>query len=158
MVYTSKFGGEFLPIPLYRLIRKGRGDDVFVVVDKENHSKYGVLEVGMNPLDYEQAKILAAGWQTGEPIMVAIEDPESGSPMMLTRKVSRNAQWHYLAIIFNAKFADNPEENSTGSFCLRLSDAIDPNSKFSERIVYSPGECIDWNEQQIAILKSFLDA
>ncbi len=158
MVYMSKYGGDILPVPLNRLIRRGRGDDVFVVVDKENHSRYGVLEIGMNPFDYKQAELLAAEWKTGEPIMVAVEDPESGSPMMLTRKIARNGQWHYLAVIFNAKFADDPGENRIGSFCLRLSGAIDPNSKFSERIVYSPGERIDWNEEQIAMLRSFLDA
>ena len=158
MVYTSKYGGDLLCVPLNRLLRKGRGDDVFVVVDKENHSKYGVLEIGMNPHDYEQAELLADEWQTGEPIMVAVEDPESGSPMMLTRKIARDGQWQYLAVIFNAKFANDPEENGEGSFCLRLSSALDPKSRFSERIIYSPGECIDWNDEQISMLKSFLDA
>ncbi|MBO4855647.1 hypothetical protein J5500_04580 [Candidatus Saccharibacteria bacterium] len=158
MVYQSKYGGELLRIPLRSLLKVGRGDDVFVVVDNENHSRYGVLSIDRNIFDYELAQRLAAEQHTGEPIMVAVEDPESGSPMMLAREVWRDGKRHFLAVIFNAKFANDPEENRNGSFCLRLSGALDPDSKVSERIIYSPGEHIEWNEEQVGDIVALLDA
>lgn len=150
MAYTSMYGGELIRIPLNSLIKVGRGDDIHVVVDKENHTKYGCLGVGANEHDYKVAQKMASEWLTGEPIMVAAQDPESGSPMMLTREVVCNEKKHFLAIIFNARFANDSENiNGSGSFLLRLSSALDPDAKVAERIIYSPGDIIEWNDEQI---------
>lgn len=158
MVFLSKCGGELMRIPLNSLIQTGRGDDIFVVVDHETHSKYGTLGIGNNTADYEVAKVMAENWRTGEPIMVAVEDSVDGSPLMLTRELRRDGKKFNLAVVFNARFADNPEENRRGSFCLRLSSALDPFSKVSERIIYAPGEVIDWNADQVARISDLLDA
>ena len=158
MVFMSKYGGELKRIPLNSLIQAGRGDDIFVVVDHETHSKYGTLGIGNNAADYKVAKVMAENWQTGEPIMVAVEDSVSGSHLMLTRELHRDGKKFNLAVVFNARFADDPEENRHGSFCLRLSKALDPDSKVSERIVYAPGENIDWNVDQVARISDLLDA
>jgi len=158
MVYTSNYGGDLKQIPLSSLIQRGRGDDIFVVVDKENHSRYGVLSIERNLYEYSQALALAAEQCDDEPIMVAVEDPESGSPMILARELYYNGERRFLAVIFNARFANNPEENRKGSFCLRLSDEMDADSKVSERIIYSPGEHIEWNAEQIDTIMALLNA
>jgi hypothetical protein len=158
MVYTSNFGGGLKQIPLHSLIQRGRGDDIFVVVDKENNSRYGVLSIERNLHEYNQALTLAAEQCDGEPIMVAVEDPESGSPMILARELCYKGERRFLAVIFNATFANNPEENRKGSFCLRLSGEMDADSKVSERIIYSPGEHIEWNAEQIDTIMTLLNA
>lgn len=158
MVYQSMYGGDLIRIPLNSLLKRGRGDDVFVVVDKENHSRYGVLSIDRNAFDYDLAQEMASDWHTGEPIMIAVEDPESGSPMVLAKELDCGGEKRFLAVIFNAKFADDPEENRKGSFCLRLSGAMDPDSKVSERIMYSPGEHIEWNEDQLQTIFDLLNA
>ena len=118
-----RYGGDLVCIPLSSLIRNGRGDDVFVVVDHEHHSRYGVLGIGNNATEYRMALKKALEEETRKlgPTMIAVQDPESGSPMMLAHEMIYGGKKHYLAVVFNASFADNPEENSDGSFCLRLS-------------------------------------
>lgn len=148
MGHTNSRNGDLLRVPLSSLLRHGRGDDIFVIVEREYHSKYGTLCVDEQSEELKEAQLMASGYETGEPMMVAVEDPKGASPMMLTKEVFFKNRKHNLAIIFNAKFAEDPEEDSQGSFCLRLSTVLDPLTKVSERIVYAPGECIEWNEEQ----------
>ena len=154
-----RYGGDLVCIPLSSLIRNGRGDDVFVVVDHEHHSRYGVLGIGNNATEYRMALKKALEEETRKlgPTMIAVEDPESGSSMMLAHEMIYGGKKHYLAVVFNASFADNPEENSDGSFCLRLSSRLDPAEKFSERIRFSPGENIDWRAEHEKFLASMLE-
>ncbi len=141
-----RYGGDLICIPLSSLKTYGRGDDIFVVVDHEHHSKYGVLGIGNNARDYRMAQKLALDPENLKkgPMMIAVQDEESGSPMMLAHEMIYGGKKHYLAVVFNASFADDPTENSPGSHCLRLSSRLDPSGKFSERIRFSLGENIDW--------------
>ena len=157
---AGKYGGELIKISLRDLLKKGRGDDVRVVVNHEPDSKYGILDVQFNEFDLQMAEWLAIDSIASDfgPMLVAVEDEESGSPMVLTRKIEYAGETHYLAVIFNASFACNPEETSDGSYCLRLSAQLDPDGKFSERICYTPGKNLNWTKEQIEFLRSKLEA
>ena len=156
----AKYGGDYIEVPLTVLLKKGRGDDVNVVVDHERQSTYGTLDIQKNETDYDGAKHLAMMRIPEDvgPMMIAVEDEESGSPMVLSRKLEYGGKTHYLAVIYNASFAHNPEETSNGSFCLRLSSRLDPDGKFSERICYTPGKNIDWLGEQEQFLRDMLMA
>lgn len=156
-----RYGGDLKRYPLCQMKTHGRGDDIFVVVDHEHHSRFGVLGIGNNARDYRLAKKMALdeeSFKSGCPMMIAVEDEESGSPMMLAHELIHNGKKHYLAVLFNASFAFNPEETSDGSFCLRLSSRLDPEGKFSERIRYTPGKNIDWCAEQVKFLTDMLEA
>jgi hypothetical protein len=154
MKSATESGGDLILLPLKEFVRPGKGDDVTVVVDHEELSHYGCLNIEWYREDFALANDLATGEGLNYdcPVMVAIEDPESGSPMVLTRRVRRNGKDYFLAVIFNAAFS-LPDENRPGSFCLRMTSGIDPNRVFSERIMYSPGENITWEPDQLAMLE-----
>ncbi len=155
MQSSCKYLGELIILPLRGFVKVGKGDDVEVVVDHETNSHYGCLDIDWYSDDYEMASNQVAKEAlieyAGEPVMIAVEDPESGSPMILTKCVMRDGEKHFLAVIFNAEFS-HPEENRHGSYCLRMSPAIDPNGVFSERIMFAPGEKIAWDVDQLAML------
>jgi len=155
MQSACKYGGELLILPLGGFVKHGKGDDVVVVVDHEANSHYGCLDIERYKADYELACNFVAKYALkkypNEPVMIAIEDPESGSPMILTRRVDNESGKHFLAIIFNADFS-YPEENRLGSYCLRMTKGVDPHGVFSERIMYAPGERIEWTPEQLAVL------
>ena len=79
--------------------------------------------------------------------MIAVEDAESSTLRMLTSEIITGGKKHQLAVIFNAEFehlrAD--DYHAGNSFCLRMSDRLDVDGIFSERIVFSPGKNIVWN-------------
>ena len=81
-------------------------------------------------------------------MMIAVKNPESGRLLVLTKEVIRGGKKHSLAVIFNAEFS-HPRENRYGSFCLRVSERFSPARGFSERIMYSPGNNIVWDEEQL---------
>lgn len=153
MKSASSYGGDLILLPLRKFIKPGKGDDVTVVVDHEELSKYGCLDIDWDKEDYAQANDLATGEGLDEecPVMIAVEDPESASPMVLAKRVRRDGKNYFLAIIFNAAFS-TPDENRPGSFCLRMTDGFDPEKVFSERIMYSPGENITWEPDQLKML------
>ncbi len=151
MKSTSFNGIAFKVYPLSCFIKPGKGDDVVVTVDHEEQSMFGCLGIGNNRKKFTTACKLAAKLNCGEPIMIAVEDPEKDSPMMLTKEVIRGGKKHHLAVVFNAAFS-HPEENRDGSFCLRMSERLDPNKVFSERIMYTPGEHIVWEKDQLVML------
>lgn len=148
---ASMYGGELIVLPLSKFVKQGKGDDVVVTIDHESGSRYGCLGIGNNRKDYTAARKLAATLDYTEPVMIAVNDPESGSPMVLVKEVIRGGKKHYLAVIFNGAFS-HPEENRTGSFCLRMSERIDPDKKFSERVMFTPGEEIVWDKDQLTLL------
>ena len=152
-------GGDLRCVPLSGLLQRGRGDDVFAVIDHERYSTYGTLGIGNNAHYYRFAQKLATETIPEDygPIMIAIVD-ESGVLRMLTHEVVLDGKKHQLAVLFNASFAHNPEETSDGSYCLRLSSRLDPEGKFSERIRYTPGKNIDWVGEQEEYLLSILGA
>ena len=154
-----RYGGDLICIPLSDLITYGRGNDIFAVMDHEHHSKYGVLGIGNNAREYRMAQKMALEEESQKmgPILIAVEDEMSGSPMVLAHELIYKGKKHYLAVVFNANFAHNPEENSVGSYCLRLSSRLDPDNKFSERIRFSPGENIDWRADHHNFLVSMLE-
>ena len=137
---TCFYGGDLVVLPLSDLIKPGKGDDIMVTVEGNS---YGCLRVDDYPGAMDAAKRLAASLDLKVPVMIAVEDPESASPMILTREVVRGGRKHYLALIFNAIFS-HPEENRNGSFCLRMSERYDPERTFSERIMFAPGKQIVW--------------
>jgi hypothetical protein len=152
---ACKYGGDFVVLPLEKMLKPGKGDDVHVVIDHEENSQYGCLDIEFYKEDFELACKLAKmeeGLEPKGPIMIAIQDPDSGSPVVLTKRVMRNGEKHFLAIIFNAYFSV-PDENRPGSFCLRMSGAVDPKKIFSERIMYSPGDNIVWEPEQLRMLE-----
>lgn len=147
------YGGDFILLPLSKFVKPGKGDDVVVVVDHENLSHYGCLDIEHYREDYEMANDLATGEGLDAecPVMIAIEDPDSGSPVVLTKRVRRNGKDYFLAVIFNAAFS-LPDENRPGSYCLRMTSGIDPERIFTERIMYAPGENITWEPDQLKML------
>ena len=159
------YGGDFVILPLRDMKKPGRGDDVVVdldhgkdddtviVVDHEKDSRYGCLDIDYYKEDYNLARELATGegLDVGGPIMIAVQDPESGSPVVLSKCVRRNGERYFLAIIFNAMFS-KPDENSPESYCLRMTEEVDPERVFSERIAYAPGEEIAWEPSQLKML------
>ena len=152
---ACKYTGEFVVLPLSKFVKPGRGDDVVVVVDHEKKSPYGCLDIEFYEEDFELACKLAMmeeGRMAKEPIMIAVQDPESGSPMVLAKRVMRDGERRFLAIIFNASFS-YPEDSRRGSYCLRMTDVVDPKGVFSERIMYSPGENILWEPDQLKMLE-----
>lgn len=151
MESTSFYGGDLVVLPLSKFIKPGKGDDVVVTIDHELQSRYGCLGIGNNRREFTAARKLAATLACAEPVMIAVEDPESGSPMVLTKEVIRGGKKHHLAVVFNAAFS-HPEENRSGSFCLRMSERLDPKRVFSERIMYTPGEHIVWERDQLTRL------
>lgn len=155
MKCACKYFGDLVVLPLRGMLQPGKGDDVHVVIDHEERSKYGCLDIDAYKEDYELACKLATmeeGREPGGPIMIAAEDPESGSPMVFTKCVKRDGKKHFLAIIFNAYFSV-PDENRPESYCLRMSKAVDPKGVFSERIMYSPGDNIVWEPGQLEMLE-----
>ena len=148
------YGGRAMLVPLAGRVRKGRGDDITVVVNHELNSDFGCLDIDLYKVDYELAKKLALSRKSrryGCPVMAAIQDPESGSPMILARRVERDGVPFYLGVIFNAAFS-TPYENRRGSYCLRMTREVDPRQVFSERIKFEPGEIIAWTPDQLKML------
>lgn len=147
----SGFDGILVVLPLSGFIRQGKGDDVVVAIDHEMDSKFGHLGFGNNRNAYAAACRLAETLNNGEPVMIGVVDPKSGINKVLTKEVIRGGKRHRLAIVFNAEFS-HPEEARDGSFCLRMSKRFDPNGRFSERIMYMPGENIVWDVDQLKML------
>jgi hypothetical protein len=148
---TSIYGGDLLILPLSQMMKIGRGDDIVVTIDHETGSRYGTLGISNNRSDFNAARRLAIDEADEGPMMIAVEDPESGSPMMLTREIIRNGKKHHLAVIFNAEFSD-AEESRPNSFCLRMSERLDPDGVFIRRIKCSPGQNITWEVEHLADL------
>ena len=147
----EKYGGDLRVLPLCGMIKRGRGDDVVVVIDHEAKSRYGCLDVRGYGIDFEELCLMAQRLTDGDPAMIAVDDPESGSSLVLVNAVQLGERTHYLAVIFNACFSD-PEENRKGSYCLRMTKTVDPLGRFSERIMYAPGQRIEWNTEQLKAL------
>ena len=96
MESTSFYGGDLIVLPLSKFIKPGRGDDVVVTIDHEQQSRYGCLGIGNNRKEFTAARRLAATLDLAEPVMIAVEDPESGSPMMLTKDTARQPSNSFL--------------------------------------------------------------
>lgn len=150
---VCKYGGDFVILPLRRMVRPGRGDDV--VVDHEEKSRYGCLDIDAYKDDFELACKLAKmeeGLDPEGPIMIAIQDPESGSPVVLSKCVKRDGKKYFLAVVFNACFS-LPNEHRAESYCLRMTEGVDPERIFTQRIMYSPGDNIAWDAYDLRDLK-----
>ena len=149
---ANKYGGDLVAIPLTNLMVKGKGDEIEIVNNSERMSHFGSLDLEAYKNDFYLAVDYTAMDDIvalGAPVMIGIQDPESGSPMLLGRCVERNGKRYYLAAIFNASFVDDPRPNYSGSFCLKVDKAVDPHGVFSERIAFSPGGLIYWNNYQL---------
>lgn len=153
MKSACEYGGDFVVLPLRKMVKPGKGDDV--IVAHEEKSRYGCLDIDSNKEDFELALKLAMmeeGRSQNGPIMIAVEDPESGSPVVLSKCVKRNGEKYFLAVVFNACFSI-PNESRPESYCLRMTDGVDPNRVFTERIMYSPGDNIVWDPDQLSMLE-----
>lgn len=150
------FEGKLTILPLSGFIRHAKGDDVVVTIDHEMDSRFGHLGFGNNRRAYSEARNLAKTLSNGEPVMIGLIDPVTGITKVLTREVIRGGMKHHLAIIFNADFS-YPEDVRKGSFCLRMSERIDKNRVFTERIMYTPGKNIVWEKDQLEMLNKTRD-
>ena len=148
---STKFEGKLAILPLSGFIRHAKGDDVVVTIDYETDSKFGHLGFGNNRKAYAEARRLAKTLDNKEPVMIGLINPETGITKVFTREVIRGGMKHHLAIIFNADFS-YPEDIRDGSFCLRMSERIDKNRVFTERIMYTPGKNIAWDAEQLKML------
>lgn len=146
MKSISEYMGDIIPISLNQFFKPGKGDDVNVVMSSQN--KYGCLRIKGNEADYKSALVLAADDNSGKPIMIAVEDPESASPMIFAREHlyggDANPQRVHLAVIFNAEVCTD----DTGEYRLIIASPTGKEN-YSVRIKYAKGEHITWDCAEI---------
>lgn len=165
-VFVSKYGGDLIVLPLKDFVQRGRGDDFLILFDRLaglNNNTYGTLTIGENSRnsdEYNRA-IQALDSRIDSVMMVCIEDPESASPYLFTRSIMWDGKKYLFPVIFNAilmSYSECGEYYGFGaeSFNLLLGNQIDPEQKCAMRIMYAPGERIEWNENDVKSVFSFL--
>ena len=149
---------SFLFCPLSDFVKPGKGDDIVVTIDHESGSKYGSIGIGNNRKLFNEACKIALGTKKyDEPIMVAVNDSGVGdTPRIFTNEVIVGGKKHHLAVIFNAELDQECSNDffAGNSFRLVMSDCLDKKGLFSERIVFSPGEVVTWNKNDLLLLLS----
>ena len=161
--FLSDIGGDLVVIPLSKFVLAGRGDDFFMQFNKlPDERNYGALAIKdiCKDDDYDRAS-KAIAEQNKEVAIACIEDPESASPYMFAKRLKYGEKQYFFPIIFNATLAEYAEDGEyygfgEESYNLRLGDELDPERKCIMRIMYAPGERIEWNEQDKEKIFSFL--
>ena len=155
-VYISDYGGDLKTMLLVDFVRRGKGDDFVASMDEPVNRNFGTLAIKLNSDDYSRA-ILALNGQYEKAMLVGVEDTMSGSPYIFVRKIVYDGKSHMFPVILNAKLCEPADDgNYSGleaeSFRLQLGRDIDPERQCQIRIVYAPGERIEWSDEEQAMV------
>ncbi len=155
---VSAYGGNLVMILVRNFMVPGRGDDFVLSMNELGIGGYGTLLISLNNDEYSRAVNVA---DSDDVELLGVEDTESGSPYVFVKRVIRNGKAYLFPVILNAKLAETrPCEDShlyeedyevlgSNSFTLRLSSELDPEHLCAMRIIYAPGERIEWNEDDV---------
>ena len=151
-VYISDYGGDLKTMILSDFIRKGKGDDFVASMDEPVNRNFGTLAIKLNSDDYSRA-IKALNGDYGKAMLVGVEDTMSGSPYIFVRRIRFGDKYHMFPVIFNAKLCEPAADGDYSgleveSFRLQLGRDIDPERHCQIRIIYAPGERIEWSEEE----------
>lgn len=154
----SAYGGNLVLILVRSFMVPGRGDDFILSMGELGIGGYGTLLISTNKDEYSRAVDVV---DRDDVELLGVEDTESGSPYVFVKRVVCNGKAYMFPVILNAKlietrpFEDNHvyEEDykvlGSNSFTLRLSSELDPEHLCAMRIIYAPGERIEWNEDDV---------
>lgn len=150
--FISDYGGELKTMIVKDFIRRGRGDDFVVSMDEPVNRNFGTLAIKINSDEYERA-VKALNGDYDRVMLVGVEDEMSGSPYVFVRRIQYGNKKHMFPVIFNAKLCKPADDGDYSgleveSFRLQLGRDIDPERVCQIRIVYAPGERIEWNEDE----------
>lgn len=163
--FVSEYGGDLVTLPLINFMRRGRGDDFLMKLDELSYGKNrcGTLTISNSSCtndDYARA-VQALDGQNEKVMLVCVEDPESASPYLFVKNIKKGGQEYVFPVIFNASLRSYAEDgvyygSGEESYNLCLGDYIDPERKCAMRIVYAPGERIEWCEKEVEQVFSHL--
>lgn len=154
--YISDYGGVLKTMILKDFVRRGKGDDFVAPMDDPVNRNFGTLAIKFNSNDYGRA-VAALNGQYSQAMLVGVEDTMSGSPYIFVRMIEYEGKNYMFPVIFNAKLCEPAADgNYSGleveSYRLQLGRDIDPERQCQIRIVYVPGQRVEWNDEELQMV------
>jgi len=149
--FKSQYGGSLLTMSIEQYVRKGGGDDFVVSMEDPSNRNYGTLLIELDADEYKRALEALEGHHE-KVMLVGIEDAESGSPYIFVNSVERDGKRAMFPVLLNAALYkpatdESYSDHENSSYILKLGKTLDPSQECAVRIVYAPGQRIEWNDR-----------